>query len=162
MLQSVVCMILVTAIMLGGGSACGKQEDAGGRPYSVDMVRAVFKQETGDELIIERSTHGNPVLGDVTLLGVAPGLDAKYGDFGITVYRRLGKPKRRLLDGGRRPDKNGIIWRYYAINEENHVPTWSAAKYYGNVRLIWIHKTKETNYQWDELDGALKRLVLRR
>jgi hypothetical protein len=151
-------LMLVTAMLVAGGSACEKHGDTG-RPYSVDMVRTVFKEETGDELIVERSAARNPVVGvDVTLLGVAPPLDAKYGDFGITVWGRLGDRKRRLLYGGRQPDKTGITWQYYAINEENHEPTWSASKWYGNVALIWFHKTRETNDQWDRLDRALSLL----
>ena len=102
--------MLATAMLLAGGSACGKQGDTA-RPYSVEMVRAVFEKETGDELITERSNARNPVLGvDVTLLGVAPRLDARYGDFGITVWAApLGDGKRRLLYGGRKPDEKGII-----------------------------------------------------
>ena len=103
-------MLVMAILLLAGGSACGKQGDTG-RPYSVDRVRRVFKQDTADELIVERSsrrnpvlsniTGGNPVFGGVTRLGVAPGLDAKYGDFDYGI-RSTWRP-----DGGSSMEGNG-------------------------------------------------------
>lgn len=151
--------VVMGVAWLLSGSACGKKNELPeASPFTVDQVREAFGQETGDKLIVERTGRDVSILGDVTMLGVARELDKKYGDFGITVFGRLGAEKRKQLDGGRSPDNSGIIWQHHIGENEGDVPVWSAGKYYGNVALTWFHESRKTNAQWERLDGALSRL----
>jgi hypothetical protein len=148
------------AMLLTGVSACENNADGSfGRPYTVEMVREAFKQETGDELIVEDEARDVPIIGDATLLGVRPELDAKYGDFGIVVFRRLGSRKRAELDRGKRVDSTGTYWEHHPPENEREVPYWSAQRWYGNVGLTWYSKTREANEQWGTLNRALRRLT---
>ncbi len=155
-------LLALTALLLAAGSGCTGDKDVGSKPYSVEMVRKVFKQRTGDELRVVHTARGVPILGDLTELDVAPEFKSKYGDFAIVVFSRLGSRKRSQLDGGRGADRSGIVWTYHPGENEGDVPIWSARKYYGNVALTWYHPTKETTGQWDRLDGALSALTATR
>jgi len=152
--------VLGMAMVLIGVTACENSTDGSfGRPYSVEMVREAFEQETGDELIVEDEARDVPIIGDATLLGVRPELDAKYGDFGIVVFRQLGSRKRAELDAGKRLDRTDTYWEHHPPENEREVPYWSAQKWYGNVGLTWYHKTREANEQWVTLNRALRRLT---
>jgi len=153
--------IVIGVVWLLSGSGCSEKKKSlpEASPFTVDEVQDAFKRETGDELFVEDVARGVPIIGDATLLGVRPEVDEKYGDFGITVYMQLDRRKRDLFIDGRSPDDDGIYWRNTPVNEESETPYWSAQKYYGNVGLIWFHRSRRTNQQWKLLDQTLSRLV---
>jgi hypothetical protein len=143
------------AILLTAVTGCANGEEGSpGEPYSVEMVRNAFEDETGDELIVEDEARDVPIIGDATLLGVRSGLDDKYGDFGITVFHGLGNRKRAQL--GYSAD---IRWEYHPPESQAEVPYWTASRWEGNVALTWYHDTRQATEQWEQLDRVLRRLA---
>jgi hypothetical protein len=78
---------------------------------------------------------------------------------GSQFSKTLERLKRATREAGDKPDKRSIYWHYTPVNEEGPVPTWSAAKNFENVGLVWINGTKQTDARWDVLDGAMQRLL---
>ena len=142
-------------------AACGESgadDRQAGKSSAVQTVVETFERATGDKLVVEsKTTPDQPIIGEATLLGVPPELDDKYGDFGISVYEELGPEKKAWLTNGQR-DSEGVYWSYTPPMEEGERGYWSAAKWYGNVGLIWFHPSKEKTVQWERLDNALRQL----
>jgi hypothetical protein len=148
----VVLLVLVAA-------ACDRSDGRSAKtPYDVKDVRAAFKEATGDDLVVRHELTVIPEWGDVTPLTSPEDSTSKYGEFGITVFENPERLTRAIKSEGVKPDKQSIYWRYTPANEEQPVPSWSAAKRYQNVRLVWITTRKKTDNRWQTLDRAMSRL----
>jgi hypothetical protein len=153
-------VLSVAPLLLLVATACDRgQETFGQTPFDVEEVRAAFKAATGDQLMIRGTMPALVGWGKVVALDVQPEASHKYGEFGVTVFENPERLKQATREAGDKLDKHSIYWHYTPVNEEQHVPTWSAAKNYRNVRLIWINDAKHTDTRWDVLDGALSTLL---
>src|SRR4051812_16123944 len=146
------CVIL---FVLVAGAACDRSDKASGQtPFDVNDVQATFKEATGDELVVRGTLTVIPEWGNVTALEVPERLRKKYGEFGITVFESPERLTRAIELEGEKPNARSIYWRYTPVNEERRTPSWSAAKRYENVRLVWINRARQTDEHWDVLDAT--------
>jgi len=150
----------VAPLLLLVATACDRGETSSGQtPFDVEEVRAAFKAATGDQLVIRGTMPAIVGWGKVVALEVEPEASHKYGEFGVTVFENPERLEQATREGGDKADERGIYWHYTPVNQEQHVPTWSAAKNYRNVRLKWFNDAKHTDRRWDVLDGALSALL---
>ena len=155
-----IVVLSVTPLLLLVATACDRgQKTSDQTPFDVEQVRAAFKAATGDQLVIRGTMPALVGWGKVVALHAQPDASHKYGEFGITVFENPERLRQATREAGDKPDERSIYWHYTPVNEEQHVASWSAAKNYRNVRLIWINDAKNTDTRWDTLDGALNTLL---
>jgi hypothetical protein len=155
-----IVVLSVTPLLLLVATACDRAEKTSGEtPFDVEEVRAAFKAATGDQLVVRGTMPALVGWGKVVALDVQPEASHKYGEFGVTVFENPERLKQATREAGDKPDERSIYWHYTPVNQEQHVPSWSAAKIYRNVRLVWINDAKQTDTRWDVLDDALSTLL---
>jgi hypothetical protein len=150
----------VAPLLLLVATACDHGQKASGQtPVNVEDVSAAFKAVTGDQLVTRGTMPALVGWGKVVALAVQPEASHRYGEFGITVFENPERLKRATQEAGDQADERSIYWHYTPVNQEGPVPTWSATKNYGNVRLIWINDEKKTDARWGKLDSAMSTLL---
>ena len=150
-----------TAAEAGSGSDGGQKTQ---QEVTAEKFIDQFRSAVGSSVIVHDEVL--PVLGPMTVIELpesGPGraaLEAKYGNFRVSVYADLNAERRAFLTHGAAPDADGTYWEYRPPEYIDEKPYWYARRFYGNVHVVWGSSVgRGGDERWLALTAILSRLL---